>query len=208
MEGVANIIELIEKKTDTEALRIIAEAEKFKAERLANAKKRAKELEEGIAGKAQREADSEIARYEASAKLKAKYRILETKEALMKEVFDSAWKEIAKSVKGKSYDKTVAKLAVDGAVPLQESEIELVLPEGQKVKIDTSEIASAVTKSAGVKTKVGISKDTVRATGGVLVRSKDGSKWVDNTFDARLERLDAKIRDQVSSTLFGSTSPE
>jgi V/A-type H+-transporting ATPase subunit E len=208
MEGVTNIIQLIEKKTDTEALRIIAEAEKFKAERLANAKKQAKELEEGIAGKAQRETDSEIARYEASAKLKAKYRILETKEALMKEVFDSAWQEIKKSVKGKSYGKTVAKLAIDGAIPLQESDIELVLPEGQKVDINTTEIAAAITKATGVKTKVSISKEKVRATGGVVVRSKDGSKWVDNTYDARLERLDTKIRDLVSATLFGTTSPE
>ncbi len=208
MEGVANIIELIEKKTDTEALRIISEAEKFKAERLANAKKRGKEIEERIAGKAQRETDSEIARYEASAKLRAKYRILETKEALMREVLDSAWQEVQKDVKGKSYPKTVARLAVDGALSLQEGEVELVLPEGQKVSIDASEIASAITKETGVKTKVSISKDTVRATGGVVVRSKDGTKWVDNTYEARLERLDVKIRDMVSSALFGSTTPE
>ena len=208
MEGVTNIIELIEKKTDTETERIIAEAEDFKAERLANAKKRAKQIEEGIAGKAQREADSEIARYEASAKLRAKYRILETKEALMKEVFDSAWEEIKKGVKGESYAQTVTKLAIDGAVPLQESEIELVLPEGQKVNIDTSETSAAITRATGIKTKVSISKETVRATGGVIVRSKDGTKWVDNTYDARLERLDTKIRDLVSASLFRTTSPE
>ncbi|MFX0045220.1 MAG: V-type ATP synthase subunit E [Candidatus Hermodarchaeota archaeon] len=208
MEGVTNIIELIEKKIDTETVRIIAEAERFKAERLASAKKRAKEIEEDIAGKAQREADSEIARYEASAKLRAKYRILETKEALMKEVLDSAWEEITKGVKGKSYAQNVTRLAIDGAVPLQESEIELVLPEGQKANLDTSEIAGAITKATGIKTKVSISKETVRATGGVIVRSKDGSKWVDNTYEARLERLDTKIRDLVSSTLFGTTTPE
>ncbi len=208
MEGVTNIIEIIEKKTDNETVRIIAEAEKFKAERLANAKKRAKGIEEEIAGKAQREADSEIARYEASAKLRAKYRILETKEALRREVFDSAWEEIKKGVKGKSYAQTVTKLAIDGAVPLQESEIELVLPEGQKVNIDTSEIAAAITKAMGIKTNISISKETVRATGGVIVRSKDGTKWVDNTYDARLERLDTKIRDLVSASLFRTTSPE
>ncbi|MHA2378374.1 MAG: V-type ATP synthase subunit E [Candidatus Thorarchaeota archaeon] len=208
MQGVTNIIELINKKTGAEAEQIMAEAEQFKAKRLANAKERAKDLEDGIAGKAQREADSEIARYEASAKLKAKYRILESREALMKEVLDSAWEKIMKSVSDKPYDKTVTRLAVDGGVSLQESEIELVFPEGQKVNLDTTGIAGAVTKATGVKTKVSISKETVRATGGVVVKSKDGSKSVDNTFEARLERLDAKIRNLVSSTLFSATSSE
>ncbi|MFQ5831972.1 MAG: V-type ATP synthase subunit E [Candidatus Thorarchaeota archaeon] len=208
MEGVSNIIEIIEKKTSTETERIKAEAEEFRAERLETAKERAKAIEDEIAGKAQREADAEVARYEASAKLKAKYRILESKEALMKEVLDAAWDEITKSVLDKSYDKTVTRLAVDGGVSLEEDNIELVLPEGHKFKLDTAAIAGAISKATGVKTSVSISKDVTRATGGVIVRSKDGTKWVDNTFEARLERLEAKIRDQVSSTLFGTDSSE
>ncbi len=208
MEGVSNIIEIIDKKTSTETERIKAKAEEFKAELLEKAQERAKAIEDEIAGKAQRETDAEVARYEASAKLKAKYRILESKEALMKEVLDAAWDEVTKSVLDKSYDKTVTRLAVEGGVSLQEASIELVLPEGQKIKLDTAAIAAAITKETGVKTTVSISKDVTRATGGVMVRSKDGTKWVDNTFEARLERLEARVRDQVSSTLFGKGSSE
>ena len=47
-----------------------------------------------------------------------------------------------------------------------------------------------------------ILKDTIRSMGGVLVRTADGTKWVDNTFDARLERMSSAIRDKIASILF------
>jgi V/A-type H+-transporting ATPase subunit E len=202
MEGVNNIIKIINSKTKTKCERIIAEAEEFKKQRLEKAKERAKAITEEIAGKAEREADGEVAKYHASAKLHAKYRLLQSKEAIMNEVFDSAWEKLQKSVLDKKYDKNVAKLAVNGGVALQEPDIELVLPEGQKVSLSVAELAKTISKEAGVKTSVGVSKDTVRATGGVIVRSKDATKWVDNTYDARKERLDASLRERVSSTLF------
>jgi vacuolar-type H+-ATPase subunit E/Vma4 len=49
---------------------------------------------------------------------------------------------------------------------------------------------------------VKISKDTVRSSGGVIVRAENGAKWIDNTFEARIERLESKVRDQVASILF------
>ncbi|MHA1926648.1 MAG: V-type ATP synthase subunit E [Candidatus Thorarchaeota archaeon] len=208
MEGVNNIIEIIKSKTTAECDIIIAEAEDFKKQRLEKAKESAKAITEEIAGKAEREADGEVAKYHASAKLQAKYRLLESKEAIMNEVFDSAWDKLQKSVLDKKYDKTVAKLAINGGVSLQEPDIELILPEGQKISLSVAELAKTISKEAGVKTSVGISKDTIRATGGVIVRSKDGTKWVDNTYDARKERLDASLRDRVSSTLFPEKGSE
>ena len=202
MEGVNNIIEIIKSKTKAECDKIIAEAEEFKKQRLEKAKESAKSITEEIAGKAEREADAEVAKYHASAKLQAKYRLLESKEAIMNEVFDTAWDKLQKSVLDKKYDKTVANLAVNGGASLQEPDIELVLPEGQKVSLGVAELAKTISKESGVKTSVSISKETVRATGGVIVRSKDGTKWVDNTYDARKERFDASLRDRVASTLF------
>jgi vacuolar-type H+-ATPase subunit E/Vma4 len=202
MTGVNNIIKIIKSKTDAECDRIIAEAEDFKKQRIEKAKERAKSITEKIAGKAEREADAEVAKYHASAKLQAKYRILESKEAMMDEVFETAWDKLQKSVLDKKYDKTVFNLAVDAGVSLQETELELVLPEGQKISLPAAELAKAITKESGVKTSVDISKEKIRATGGVLVRAKDCTKSVDNTYDARKNRFDAHLRDRVASTLF------
>ncbi len=208
MEGVNNIIQIINSKTKEECDKIIAEAEDFKKHRLAKAKDRAKGITEDIAGNAERESDAEVAKYHASAKLQSKYRLLESKEAIMNEVFSTAWDNLQKSVLDKKYDKTVFKLAVNGGASLQEPDIELVLPEGQKVSLAAAELAKAITKESGVKTKVGVSKEKIRATGGVLVRSKDGTKWVDNTYDARKERFDAELRDRVASALFTEKGSE
>ena len=208
MEGVNNIIKIIESKTKAECDRIVSEAEDFKKQRLENAKKQAKSITEKIAGKAEREADAEVAKYHASAKLQAKYRLLESKEVIMDEVFNKAWDKLQKSVLDKKYDKTVFNLAVNAGASLQEPDIELVLPEGQNIGLTAAELAKAITKESGVKTSVAISKDTVRATGGVLVRSKDGTKWVDNTYDARKERHDSELRDRVASTLFAEKGSE
>jgi vacuolar-type H+-ATPase subunit E/Vma4 len=208
MEGVNNIIKIIKSKTKAKCDRIIAEAEEFKKQRLEKAKQRAKSITEEIAGKAEREADAEVAKYHASAKLHAKYRLLESKEAIMDEVFATAWDKLQKSVLDKKYDKTVANLAINGGASLQEPDIELVLPEGQKVSLGVAELAKTISKETSVKTSVSISKDTVRATGGVIVRTKDGTKWVDNTYDARKERFDASLRDRVASTLFTEKGPE
>lgn len=120
----------------------------------------------------------------------------------MDEVFETAWDKLEKSVLDKKYDKTVFNLAVDAGASLQETELELVLPEGQKVSLTAAELAKAISKESGVKTSIDISKETIRATGGVLVRAKDGTKWVDNTYDARKNRFDADLRDRVASTLF------
>ncbi|MFX0055629.1 MAG: V-type ATP synthase subunit E [Promethearchaeota archaeon] len=208
MEGVSNIIRIINSKTKDECDRIITEAEKFKKERLEKARKRAKAITEEIAGKAERETDAEVAKYQASAKLQAKYRLLESKEAIMNEVFETAWESLQKSVLEKKYDKTVFNLAIDGAASLQEPDIELVLPVGQKVSLPVDELVKTISKDTGVKTNVSISKDTIRATGGVVVRSKDGTKWVDNTYDARKDRFDASLRDRVASTLFAEKGSE
>ncbi|MHA2140427.1 MAG: V-type ATP synthase subunit E [Candidatus Thorarchaeota archaeon] len=208
MEGVTNIIEIIKAKTKEECDKVIAEAEEFKKQRLEKAKERARVITEEIAGKAEREADSEVAKYHASAMLQAKYRLLESKEAIMTEVFSTAWDNIQKSVLDKKYDKTVFALAVDGGISLQEPDVEVVLPEGQKVGLTVAELGKAISKESGVKTKVSMSKDTIRATGGVVVRTTDGTKWVDNTYDARKERLDAELRDRVAAALFTEKTSE
>jgi vacuolar-type H+-ATPase subunit E/Vma4 len=53
---------------------------------------------------------------------------------------------------------------------------------------------------------VTIAKDTVRASGGLIIRSSDGSKCVDNTFEARMERLTSRMRDEAARVLFQKKS--
>lgn len=202
MEGVDNIIGIIKTKTAEKTEKIIADAEAFKNERIKRAQERAKSIVEKASGKADQEENAEISKYRASAILKQKYKALNTKESIMKEVLDSAWETTAKRAGKADYKAILMRLAVDGGVALDVDEIEILLPQDIKSTIDTEEVAKAIGQQTGKKPKVKLSDEKVRASGGLIVRAIDGSKWVDNTFEARRSRLENQIRDTVSSVLF------
>ena len=202
MSGITNIIEIIESKTEERVKGIIRDAEIQKEQKIREAKSKAESVSQQIINKAKIESDAELARQEASAKLKAKYKILEAKESVMMDVLASAEEDLKKQVKSKDYESILTKLAVSGTFALGVDEVEIVLPKGQEKVLESSSIAKAISDELGKKVKVSISKDSIRASGGLIVRNQDGTKWVDNTFEARLERLENKIRDEVSKILF------
>jgi V/A-type H+-transporting ATPase subunit E len=204
MSGMTNIIEIINSKTEAKEKEILAEAESHKKQKLDDARAKAKEITATITGKAEIESNAEVSRYEASAKLQSKYKLLEAKEVLIIEVLETAKKQVEDLVKKKAYAKTLESLIVDAAKSLEETDLEIVTPKGHASNIDLKTVEAAVSKATGKKTKLSISKDEVRATGGVIVRNKTSTMWVDNTFEARLERYESEIRDIISKILFGT----
>ena len=102
----------------------------------------------------------------------------------------------------KGYSKILTRLAVDGGITLHEEEFELVFPKGHQTKVKITDISKQISDAKGKKVKCTISKEHIRASGGVMVRTTDGFKWVDNTFEGRLERLECTIRDKIAELLF------
>lgn len=204
MSGLTNIIEIINSKTDEKEKEILTEAESHKKEKLNEARAKANEVTASITGKAEVESNAEVSRYEASAKLKSKYQLLEAKETLIADVLSAARKHLEDLVKKKAYEKTLETLIVDAVISLEETDLEILTPKGHASNIDLKAVEAAVVKATGKKTKLSISKEDVRATGGVLVRNKDMTRWVDNTFEDRLERMESEIRDTISTILFGT----
>ncbi len=202
MSGIDNIVGMIEEKTKEKVQDILKEAEAQKAQVLESARKKAEEIEQRIIQKAEVESKAELSRQEAGAKLQSKYKVLEAKESVLKQVLEHAEENLHKETKGKNYSKLLTDLAVAGGVALEEDKIELILPKGHDAHITPTVIAKAISEATGKKVTASISKETVRATGGVIVRTQDGTRWVDNTFEARMERLEKKIRDEVSTMLF------
>ncbi|MFW9769283.1 MAG: V-type ATP synthase subunit E [Candidatus Thorarchaeota archaeon] len=208
MSGLDSIIEMINTKTTEKEKEILDEAERHKEQKLNEAEKRAKEIADSITAKAEAETKAEIGRYEASAKLKSKYKMLEAKEELIDEILTSAQKNLEDMVGKKAYSKTLESLAIDAASSLEETDLEIVLPKGHASHITVKTVEDAVSKNIGKKVNISVAKDAVRATGGVIVRNKDNTRWVDNTFEARFERLESAIRDKISEILFSSEKKE
>jgi V/A-type H+-transporting ATPase subunit E len=202
MSGMQSIIGLIEKKTSERTQAILRDAELIKEQKLREAREKAKGVEQSLINKAKAQAKAELTRHEAAARLRAKQHLLSSKETLMAEALKSARETAFKVVGTKQYDQILTRLAIDAAQRLNATEVEIVLPEGQSSGITTAEMAKAIKQATGVKTEVTVAKNTVRAAGGVLVVTKDKKKWVDNTFEARLERLHSELTDKIAHALF------
>lgn len=204
MSGISNIIEIINTKTAEKEKEIISEAERHKQIKLEEAKRRADESASTITKKAELQAKSEISKYEASAKLKSKYKMLEAKNLLINEVLASAQEQMESIIGKAEYKKVLTRLIVDASKVLSQEKLELILPKNHASHVDIASVEKDIAKETGKKTKITISKETIRSKGGVIIRTLDNSKWVDNTFEARLEMFENKARDKISSILFES----
>ncbi|MHA1638467.1 MAG: V-type ATP synthase subunit E [Candidatus Thorarchaeota archaeon] len=199
MSGLESIINMIDEKTSEKVDSILKQAEEQKKTLIKQAEEKAKGIEEKILKAADLEYEADIARRKAGAKLKSKYLILEAKENILVENLENVEKELKKVVKSKKYKAILTHLIVDGGVALNVDKLELVFPKGQDKLITLASIAKEIGAKTGRKVAVTISKDRVHSTGGVIIRTLDGKKFVDNTFESRLERFQNDIRDKVSA---------
>ncbi len=204
MTGISNIIDIINAKTAEKEKEIISEAERHKKIKLEEAKRRADEKASAITQKAELQTKSELTKYKASAKLKSKYRMLEAKNVLINDVLTTVEKQMESIVGKAEYKKVLARLIVDGCKALSEEKLELIFPKGHVSYVDIAEVEKTIAKEIGKKTKLTISKETRRSKGGVIIRTLDNKKWVDNTFEDRLERFEDTVRDTISKILFES----
>jgi V/A-type H+-transporting ATPase subunit E len=206
MSGTEKIIDMIHEKAEEEKKEILAEAENEQRIRLDVAQKKAEEKTKAIISKAQSELKAELDRYESSAKLKVKQKILQAKESLIQDVLEASREKLKKRVSSKKYEEDLVRLIVDGVSSLEGDEFELVYPRNVKTQVTAADAKGAIEKELGRKTKISISKDTLRSDGGVVVRTSDAERWVDNTIEARMERLEADIRYAINKVLFPEDS--
>ena len=202
MSGVMSIIEMIETKAAEKGDGIIRAAEELKESKILVARKKGKAKRAAMMVEAEIQSRANGVKRDANARLAARHRILNAKRALIAEVLELAVESLAKKHKTKGYANMLVNLAIEGGSVLAVEEIELILAKGQKPELDLAKIGREIKKITGAKIKVSISKETIKAAGGLMVRSKDGTKWVDNTFEGRRDRMLNMMRKRISFILF------
>jgi len=202
MSGVQSIIEMIKKKVTEKEDRIIRDAKKLRETKLLDARKKGEAKKAAMMAEAEIQSRADSVKRDANARLAARHKILEAKEALITEVLELAIESLTKKHKTKGYGDMLVGFAIEGGSVLAVEEVELMLPKGQSPQLDLTKISREITKHTGIKTRVSLSKEKIRSAGGVLVKSKDGTKWVDNTFEARRDRTMSEMRKLISSILF------
>ncbi|NWF96899.1 MAG: hypothetical protein HXY34_12225 [Candidatus Thorarchaeota archaeon] len=202
MSGVTSIIETINRKTEERAEKIINEAQIVKDQLLREAMEKAGRLKVSMTTKAETDAKAQLAKYEASTRLKSKHRILEAKEEIVGEVVAAVMEKARKTLEGAEGKEALTRLVVEAAVALDAQELELVIPDGSSREVDVASLKKAIKEKTGRPVSLEIASETVRSSGGVVIRTVDKRKSVDNTLEARMDRLAGEVREAVTRALF------
>jgi len=202
MSGVQSIIKMIEAKAAEKEDKIVRDARKLGETKLLDARKKGKAKRAAMMVEAEIQFRVDSVKRDANARLAMMHKILEAKEALITEVIALAIESLTKKHKTKNYADMLVGFAIEGGSVLAVEEVELILPKRQSLQLDLTKISREIAKRTGHKTGVSLSKEKIRSAGGVLIRSKDGTKWVDNTFEGRRDRVMREMRKLISSILF------
>ncbi len=179
------LIQQIEKDAESESSRIIGDARK-EAERIIEAaKERAKKDAAMVEAKGEKNTARLKEKTLASARREVREMKIRAKEEVMRECLKKA-DEMLEKLKGKKYETAVKKFIEAGKNSL-----------GDCILIPSREQDKKIAKEMGMK--VG---DRVNSIGGVIIRSRDGSREIDSTFESIMERKLGEIRIMIASELF------
>ncbi|WP_324734891.1 V-type ATP synthase subunit E [Thermococcus sp. SY098] len=203
MEGAKLIIEEINREAEQKIRYILSEAEKQAEDIKAEAEKRARAKAEWILRKAQTQAEIEKQRIIANAKLEIRKKRLALQEEFINEVLKSLKERLANLPKDE-YLGVVKDLMLQAVKELGEDRIRVSSNEAtlQLIAEKLEEIKAFLNEKTGREIRIELG-DKISTIGGVLVENADRTIRVDNTFEARIDRLESELRSRIAKVLFG-----
>lgn len=181
---------------------ILDEARERAAKIVEEAEKRAERKASEILRREVEEAEREKRKIVAEAKLKARQMVTAAKEEGIRKVLEEVKRKLEELTSSKDYSQTLEGIIERGAVALGGGELEVIIPEQHAgINLNLEEIAKRVTEKTGVKTTIEKANETTYATGGAIIRRKDGTLLINNTFEAIFEREEKDIRAKIAKIL-------
>ena len=196
------IIKRIKEDAEQRANEIIEAAEQRANEIIEEARRKAQTNAEKIIRKGKETAEQMKRRKIAEVRLRAKQRKMRVQEEVIENTFQRAREALKNLTTTENYKNVLEKLVLRSAIGLGGGDLEVVLPKQHKgLELNLANIEKKVEEQTGNKTKIKIANDEVEATGGCVVRKSDKSVFIDNTFEATLERKMGKIRAKAAKLL-------
>lgn len=174
----------------------------------------AKTKAEGIRQQAQEQAEAERAKIMeqasveaervrsqvvATSQLKARTKLLEQREKLLEEVFDTAKQRLPSVLRGSDYEKTAQRLFREALLQLG-ADTAIVRADEETLKSLTTSILEDMSKETQVQIQLG---DPLEKGLGVIAETEDGHRQYDNTLETRLKRMQDTLRTSVNRILMG-----
>jgi V/A-type H+/Na+-transporting ATPase subunit E len=190
--------------------RILSDA-RLKADSILNeAEEKASKIVEEARARARREADELIARAKLDAealrrsilstKVRAnRLRLLDEKNKIIQSVMSSVEERLTSLGKSGDFQDSLKRMVTEAAAAIGSDEpiVHVGFPGVSKKDLDS--IASALPKGA----KLLIEDNPIDLLGGVIVSDPQGRVVFNNSFRARLDRMETQLLSMVSSTIFG-----
>ena len=169
--NIKTTLEDSQKTLDNTISRLEQEYDKI----ISDGKKEAEKIEKQITG---------------SSDLEARNRQLIALEDAVNKVFTKALDQIKNTERSGNYAIFIKSLLDESTKILGTTNV-IVLTNSK----DKSVVQSTLSQYSGAE----LSSETIDCIGGVIVKSKDGTMTLDNTIDARIERLKSLIRKEIAS---------
>jgi len=210
-KGVDKIISHIKANVDREVSGVLQEAH-AKAESIKTASQQKAETEaQKILSQGERAAALEGQRIIAEKKLEVRRRKMDAQEEAIVASFEAATKFLEELAEKGRQDNLVYKDILFGLVAsaceiVAGEKVELALNKRDSGRFDEKlmgELSGFVKKKTGKDISLSLANTAIPCLGGVIVRDLERQLEVDNTLEAKLDRLRESIRVDVAKLLFG-----
>lgn len=203
-EGLALIKKSIEAEAKTKADLIVKEAKAEAEAILKDARAEAEKLKASLLAEQESKAKQILQKEISKKRLAGKMEVLETREQVIESLMTDLRTELQKYTKDKAYAKTLETLFMEAALAIRGGDLVLSLRDEDKPifsKEKLSELAKKVEKETGTPTTIELAEGSLKTIGGLKVSAKDGSVWVDNTFESMIERQYDDLRIAIMQAL-------
>jgi len=210
-KGVDKIISHIQASVDREISEVLQQARQEAEAIKKDAEQRAEAETEKILSQGKRSASLEGQKIIAETKLGFRRKKMDAQEEAIAASFEDAAKFLGELAEKQKQDSFVYKDIMFNLIGaaceiLAGTKVELTLNKRDRQRFDKKmmgELDSFVKKKTGRDISLSLAKETIPCTGGVIVRDMENQIEVDNTFEAKLNRLKEGIRVDVAKLLFG-----
>ncbi|MCK5534202.1 hypothetical protein KAI68_03725 [bacterium] len=195
----------IEKEARKEIDSILSESKERVLQRLNNGKKESEQIYKQIISKAQVESKLLEKKILSEITFQIKKIELEAKEEIINEVLKCVDKKKKIFSTSKRYPEVLKQFIIEGILNLEENQVKIIINKADKKIVDKKFISAVETeldKKYSFKVKIDLTTKEMIDDLGVIIKSQNERIVFDNTFQARMKRLDNSIRATIARKLF------
>lgn len=200
MTGTDKIKARILEDAQAKASEIVAQARKEAQEILNQAKSEAAQKKADILKKAEADGNEAYRRLLSTAELEGRKELLRARQEMVEAAFRGALQKIV-DLPDREYQKLLEDMVVRAAT---KGNGEILLSEKDRSRIDKDFLSNINKrlKDAGIEGNLVLSKDSIRTSGGFILRS--GDMEVNSTFEILFGMLKPELENEVVKILFGT----